>query len=150
MVTVAEKSHRSIHVLLVEDNLGDVVLIKEVFKVSSLPIHVARVKDGDEALDYLACRGKFSKAEKPDLILLDLNMPKRPGLEVLNVVKSDPRLRDIPVVVLTHSKLESDIRRAYENRANFYLVKPADLDELYLAMKYVEDIWLRNVLEEAD
>jgi chemotaxis family two-component system response regulator Rcp1 len=150
MAIATQKIRRSIHVLLVEDNLGDVVLIREVFKASSLPIQVIRVKDGVEALDFLANRGQFIKAERPDLILLDLNMPKISGLEVLEAIKSDPQLRAIPVVVLTNSKLESDIRQAYEHRANFYLVKPSDLDELYPALKYVEDIWLRNVLADAD
>lgn len=150
MATATQKFRRSIQVLLVEDNLGDVVLIREVFKASKRPIHVARVKDGEEALDYLACRGKYAKVDRPDLILLDLNMPKRSGLEVLEQVKNNEALRAIPVIVLTNSKLPSDIRKAYEQRANFYIVKPADLDELYMAMKYVEDIWLRNVLEVDD
>ena len=150
MATATHKMHRSIQVLLVEDNLGDVVLIREVFKSSKRPIHITRVKDGEEALDYLGQKGRFAKAERPDLVLLDLNVPKKSGLEVLEPVKTNDRLRAIPVIVLTNSKLDSDIREAYERRANFYIVKPADLDELFLALRYVEDIWLRNVLEEAD
>jgi len=124
-------------------------LLREVFKESKRPIHVARVKDGDEALDYLNREGRFVKAERPDLVLLDLNMPKKSGLEVLDQIKKDPALQAIPVIVLTNSRQESDVRRAYDHHANFFISKPADLQELYLAMRYVENVWLGSVLEEA-
>jgi two-component system, chemotaxis family, response regulator Rcp1 len=150
MVSLAHKIARSIKVLLVEDNLGDVTLIMEAFKGSKRDIQLTRVKDGVEALDYLRRKGRYDHSEQPDLILLDLNMPKKPGLEVLEEIKSDPKLKDIPVVVLTNSKLDTDVRKAYESRANFYMVKPTDLDELFVAMRYVEDIWLRSVAGEAD
>lgn len=150
MASFARAITRSLHVLLVEDNLGDVTLIMEAFRGSKWPIQVSRVRDGEEAMDYLRGKGRWVHAIRPDLILLDLNMPKKPGLEVLQEVKRDPGLRDIPVVVLTNSKLDADVRKAYESRANFYLVKPTDLDELFVAMRYVEDIWLRSVAVEAD
>ncbi|HVM33370.1 MAG TPA: response regulator [bacterium] len=135
MTQLTQKDGRSIHVLLVEDNPGDVTLIKEVFKTSSRPIQVSRAQDGVEALDFL-------KDETPDLILLDLNMPKKSGFEVLEEVKGDSRLAEVPVVVLTNSKLDTDVRRAYEARANFYIVKPSDLERLFVALRYVERTWL--------
>lgn len=135
MPSMTQKNGRSIHVLLVEDNPGDVTLIKEVFKTSNRPIQVSRAQDGVEALDFL-------KDETPDLILLDLNMPKKSGFEVLEEVKRDPRLAEIPVVVLTNSKLDTDVSRAYESRANFYIVKPSDLERLFVALRYVEQTWL--------
>lgn len=150
MVSLANKIFRSINVLLVEDNLGDVTLIKEAFKGSKRPIQISRVKDGLEAMDYLKCRGRFVKSPRPDLVLLDLNMPKKSGFEVLEEIKADPKLKGIPVVVLTNSKLDEDFHKAYESRANFYMVKPSDLDQLFVAMRYVENIWLRSIQMEAD
>jgi two-component system, chemotaxis family, response regulator Rcp1 len=150
MSLMAHKINRSIKVLLVEDNLGDVTLITEAFRGSKNPVQITRAKDGVEALDYLRGRGRYSKPGRPHLILLDLNMPKKSGLEVLEEVKSDPELMEIPIVVLTNSKLDTDIQKAYESKANFYMVKPSDLDELFVAMRYVEDIWLRSVNSEAD
>ncbi len=150
MVSLARKIHRAIKILLVEDNLGDVTLITEVFKASKRTIQVERAKDGEEALDCLRGRGRYKEPHRPDLILLDLSMPKKHGLDVLAEIKSDPHLQEIPVIVLTNSKLDSDVRRAYESRANFYLVKPSDMDELFVAMRYVEDIWLRSVNSESD
>ena len=145
MVSLSGKITRSIQILLVEDNLGDVTLILEAFKGSKHPIKVTRVKDGEEALGLLqGTRGPDSNY-RPDIILLDLNMPRKSGFEVLAEIKGDPRLREIPVVVLTNSKLQDDVHRAYESNANFYIVKPTDLDQLFVAMRYVEDIWLAGV-----
>ncbi|MGH7739311.1 MAG: response regulator [bacterium] len=142
MELVASKTSRPIRVLLVEDNPGDVILIREVFKSSKRPIEVSRAADGLEALDYLKGRGAFQDAPRPDLILLDLNMPKKSGFEVLEEIKSDPKLSEIPVVVLTNSKLDTDVGQAYESNANFYMVKPSDLERLFVALRYVEDTWL--------
>ena len=150
MSSFSPKIQRSIKVLLVEDNFGDVTLITEVFKASKRPIQVLRARDGQEAMDYLRRRGRFLHAERPDLILLDLNMPRKSGLETLEEIKTDSQLKDIPVVVLTNSKQDSDVLQAYTHQANFYLVKPTELDELFVAMRYVEDIWLKGVLAEAD
>ncbi len=135
MTSLTQETSRSTHVLLIEDNPGDVTLIREVFKSSKRPIEISRAQDGVEALDFL-------KTEKPDLILLDLNMPRKSGFEVLREIKRDPRLLEIPVVVLTNSKLDTDVSRAYESLANFYIVKPSDLDRLFVALRYVEDTWL--------
>ncbi len=145
MDKLANQLHPTINVLLVEDNLGDATLITEAFKVSEKPIVISRVKDGEEALEYLKRQGKFDKAHRPDLILLDLNMPKKSGLEVLDEIKSDLQLCEIPVVVLTNSKLEADVKKAYESRANYYVIKPSDLDQLFRSMRYVEEIWLRGL-----
>ena len=150
METPSNNIHRSIYVLLVEDNLGDATLISEAFKNSKKPILIARVKDGEEALQYLRREGCYDKAFRPDLILLDLNMPKKSGLEVLGEIKTDPRLSEIPVVILTNSKLESDVKRAYESRANYYMIKPSDLDQLFESMRYVEDVWIRSVASPDD
>jgi two-component system, chemotaxis family, response regulator Rcp1 len=145
METLSNKIRRSIYVLLVEDNLGDATLISEAFKSSKKPILIARVKDGEEALQYLRREGCYDQAFRPDLILLDLNMPKKSGLEVLDEIKSDPKFSEIPVVILTNSKLESDVKKAYETRANYYMIKPSNLDQLFESMRYVEDVWLRSV-----
>jgi CheY-like chemotaxis protein len=145
METLSNRIRRSIYVLLVEDNLGDATLISEAFKSSKKPVLIARVKDGEEALQYLRREGGYEKAFRPDLILLDLNMPKKSGLEVLDEIKSDPKFSEIPVVVLTNSKLESDVKKAYETKANYYMIKPSDLDQLFESMQYVEDVWLRSV-----
>ncbi len=145
MISLTQKLSRSIHVLLVEDNLADVTLIVEAFKGCQKPIQVTRVKDGEEALQYLRGQSHLAQTHRPDLVLLDLNMPKKSGLEVLNEIKSDPELKEIPVVVLTNSKMQSDIQKAYESKANFYIVKPSDLDELFGVAKYLETIWLKSV-----
>jgi CheY-like chemotaxis protein len=142
MTVLTQSKSRSTQVLLIEDNPGDVTLIKEVFKSSKRPIQVARAQDGVEALDYLRGRGVFHGVPRPDLILLDLNMPKKTGFEVLEEIKTDPWLLEIPVVVLTNSKLDNDVSRAYESKANFYIVKPSDLERLFVALRYVEDTWL--------
>ncbi len=144
MVSLTEKITPSLNVLLVEDNIGEVVLITEVFKASKRPIHVTRAKDGVEALRFLKGEEHFKKPSHPDLVLLDLNIPKKNGWEVLQEIKAHSRLKDIPVVILTSSKLDSDLQRAYECQANFFIVKPSDLDQLFMAMRYVEDVWLRK------
>jgi chemotaxis family two-component system response regulator Rcp1 len=145
MATLADKMKRPITVLLVEDNLADATLVTEAFKGSGLPIQVVRAKDGDEALQYLRTEGSYAEAHRPDLILLDLNMPKKSGLEVLQEIKSDTKISEIPVVVLTNSNLETDIKKAFESRANYYMVKPSELDELFKSMRHLEDLWLRSL-----
>jgi two-component system, chemotaxis family, response regulator Rcp1 len=136
------KSFRSLDVLLVEDNGGDATLTFEAFKDFKTPVDLIRVKDGEDAIAYLKKKSKYADVRTPDLILLDLNIPKKSGLEVLEEVKSDPQLREIPVVVLTSSNSDSDIRKAYAAKANFYIVKPSDLNGFNEAMRYVEEVWL--------
>jgi len=145
MMTLADKIKDPIMVLLVEDNLADATLVTEAFKGSELPIQVVRAKNGDEALQYLRSEGDYAGAPRPHLILLDLNMPKKSGLEVLAEIKSDPQLMEIPVVVLTNSKSETDIKRAFESKADEYIVKPSGLDELFQSMRHLEDLWLRSL-----
>jgi len=150
MIPLAQKIQRSIQILLVEDNLGDATLLMEVFKASKNPVHLSRVPDGEQALEYIRGKGRYAHVQRPDIVLLDLSMPKKSGLEVLAEIKSDPALEEIPVVVLTHSELQEDVRRAYESKANFYMVKPHDLDQLYVAMRYIEDIWLSHLGKPED
>jgi len=141
---------RTIDVLLAEDNPADAALVVEAFKNSRNPIHVVRVNDGEQVMDYLWGRDGFSGEKIPDLILLDLNMPRKNGFQVLGAIRSDPQLNAIPVVILTNSRLESDVQQAYEASANYYLVKPPDLDDFFTAMRKVEDIWLGGLNSEED
>lgn len=136
---------RPIEILLVEDNLGDVALMKEIMKMSRFPIHLNVVKNGLEALDYLYHQGKFGGSHEPDLILLDLNLPKMDGREVLARIKQDASLGNIPVLIMTSSKDENDISESYKSNANFYIVKPMDLDHYMVVMKYIEDFWLERI-----
>jgi two-component system response regulator len=142
LMTQTRIPSRNVRVLLVEDNLGDAGLTAEVFKETQFPMELFRVSDGDEAMDFLLQKGDFTEAVIPDVVLLDLNMPGRDGHWVLEEIRSNPRLSHIPVVILTGSKNDDDIRRAYEGKANFYIVKPKDLDQLFETIKYLEEVWL--------
>ncbi len=136
---------RPAKILLVDDDLGDVKMTLEAFKAFTVPLKVFRARDGEEAIDYLRQRGEHHAAPKPDLIFLDLNMPKKNGFEVLFDIKNDPHLKSIPVLVLTGSKAAEDMHAAYEAKANFYMVKPAKVDEYFAAMNYVEEFWLKGM-----
>jgi chemotaxis family two-component system response regulator Rcp1 len=140
-----EKINRSLDILLVEDNHGDAFLTREAFKVCKIPVNLIRVKDGEEAILYLKKESLYAGVRAPELILLDLNMPKKNGLEVLKEIKSDRRLREIPVMVLTSSQSSRDTEDTYEAKADFYIVKPSNLDGFYEVMKYVEEIWLSSL-----
>lgn len=130
-----------IKILLVEDNPGDVRLTLEALKDASLPSEVDVVTDGEEALSYLRQEGDHAGIELPDLILLDLNLPRKDGREVLEEIKDDPSLKKIPVVVLTTSEAESDIVKVYELHANCYITKPVDLDRFMNVIKTIEEFW---------
>ena len=132
---------RPIEILLVEDNPGDVRLTLEALRDSKVRnnLHVAR--DGVEALEFL----RRTDAVRPDLILLDLNLPRKDGREVLAEIKADPLLKTIPVVVLTTSRAEQDVLRSYELQANCYITKPVDLDQFITVVKSIEDFWLTIV-----
>lgn len=134
-----------IEILLVEDNPGDVRLTEEALKEGKVlnSMHVA--KDGIEALSFLHKEGKYADAVRPDLILLDLNMPKKDGREVLAEIKHDEKLRRIPVVILTTSEAEEDIVKTYDSHANCYITKPVDLDQFIKVIKSIEDFWLSIV-----
>jgi two-component system, chemotaxis family, response regulator Rcp1 len=136
---------RPIEVLLVEDNPGDVRLTKEALKEGKVSNRLHVAPDGVEALAFLRREGAYADAVRPDLILLDLNLPKKDGREVLQEVKSDPNLRNIPVVVLTSSQAEQDILRAYDLHANCYVSKPVDLDQFITVVKSIETFWFSIV-----
>ena len=134
-----------IEILLVEDNPGDVRLTLEVMKDARVRNHMSMVKDGVEALAFLRHEGDFADAPRPDLILLDLNLPKKDGREVLADIKADPTLRGIPVVVLTVSKDEEDVLKSYDLYANCYVTKPINMEQFIAVVKSIEDFWLTIV-----
>ena len=134
-----------IQVLLVEDNPGDVRLTKEALKEGKLLNQLTVVGDGVEALSFLRKEGIYADALQPELILLDLNLPKKDGREVLAEIKADPNLRRIPVVVLTTSSSEEDILRIYDLHANCYITKPVDLEQFMGVVKSIEDFWVSVV-----
>ena len=133
---------RPIEILLVEDNPGDVWLTRQALVQGTVPKNISVVNNGEQALDYLRRRGRFANAIRPDLILLDLNLPRRDGLEVLREVKSDPELRSITVVILTTSDAPVDVNAAYDLNANCYVVKPVDLEEFTIAIRGIEKFWM--------
>lgn len=134
-----------IEILLVEDNPADVRLTQEALKEEKLHINLNMVNDGVEALAFLRREGTHAKAVRPDLILLDLNLPRKDGHEVLKEIKNDSSLKSIPVVVLTISEAEKDIMISYDLHANCYIVKPLDLNQFSKVVKSIEDFWLTNV-----
>ncbi|HEX4167258.1 MAG TPA: response regulator [Bryobacteraceae bacterium] len=134
-----------LHILLVEDNPGDVLLTQEAFKEGSYFPSLSVVEDGEEALDFLRQSGRYASSTRPDLILLDLNLPRKDGRELLAEVKDDPDLCQIPVIVLTTSDAEQDIRRAYKLHANCYLTKPLEMENFVRKIRSVEDFWLSVV-----
>lgn len=134
-----------LEILLVDDSPGDVALVQEAFREWRLANNLSVVEDGEEALDFLERRGRFALAERPDLILLDLNLPKIDGRAVLARIKADPRLRHIPVIILTTSNAEQDVWHAYDLHANCYLTKPIDITEFIGKIRAIEDFWLTMV-----
>ncbi len=136
---------RPIEILLVEDNPGDVRLTIEALKEGKVRNNLSVARDGVEALTFLRREGPFTAASRPDLILLDLNLPKKDGREVLADIKNDPVLRRIPVVVLTTSKAEEDILRTYDLHANCYITKPVDLEQFISVVRSIDDFWLSVV-----
>jgi len=132
-------------ILLVEDNPADVRLTMEAMRESKMSNRVTAVGDGEEALEYLQRRGRYTEAARPDLILLDLNLPRMDGREVLQEIKAIDELRRIPVVVLTTSKAEEDICRTYDLHANCYITKPMDLDRFIEVIQQIEGFWLSIV-----
>ncbi len=134
-----------VEILLVEDNLGDIRLTQEIFKDCRVPSRLSVARDGEEAMTRLRREGEHSSAGRPDLILLDLNLPKKDGREVLAEIKSDPELRRIPVIVLTTSRDERDIFKSYDLHANCYLNKPVRLDDFIAVVRAIENFWLAHV-----
>lgn len=141
---------RPVEILLVEDNPGDVRLTAECLREGRVLNNLSVVEDGVQALAFLRHEGAYASEPRPDLILLDLNLPKKDGREVLAVIKSDPGLRRIPVVVLTTSQAEEDILKSYDLNANCYITKPVTLDQFMAVVKSIEDFWLTIVTLPAD
>jgi CheY-like chemotaxis protein len=137
--------HAPIQIMLVEDNPGDVRLTQEVLLEAKIANRLVVVKDGEEALDYLHRRGRFAQVELPNLILLDLNLPRKNGMEVLADIKRDPLLMRIPVIFLTSSEDERDINHGYELNVNAFVTKPVELDQFIQVVKAIEDFWLQAV-----
>lgn len=137
---------RPIEILLVEDNPGDVRLTKEALKEGKVRNNLQVAEDGEEALEFLRRQGRHAQARRPDLVLLDLNLPKKSGREVLEEIKADPELKRIPVVILTVSKAEQDILKSYNLHANCYITKPVNLDQFIEVVQAIEDFWLTVVM----
>lgn len=134
-----------VKILLVEDNPGDIRLTQEVFKDAKMKNELSVVMDGEEAISYLRKTGKYKDVTTPDLILLDLNLPKKDGREVLAEIKRDSVLTSIPVIILTTSAEEEDIANTYSNHANCYITKPIDFNQFIKVVKAIEDFWLTIV-----
>jgi two-component system, chemotaxis family, response regulator Rcp1 len=139
-----ERNH-PIDILLVEDNPGDERLTREALKEGKVYSNLHWVKDGVEAMQFLRREGKYGSAPRPEIILLDLNLPRKDGREVLQEIKADDELRRIPVVVLTTSKAEEDVLRTYNLHANCYVTKPVDLEKFIVVVKSIDVFWLTVV-----
>ena len=131
------------HILLVEDNEGDVLLTKEAFEECKVKSKISVAKNGKEALDFLFQRAEFTDATRPDLVLLDINIPIFNGHEVLKQIKADPILKKIPVIMLTTSSNQKDLHEAYENHCNSYIKKPLEISEFLIAVVKIEEFWLQ-------
>jgi len=133
-----------LEILLVEDNKGDIGLITELFSDSKIRTNIHIAEDGEEAIQFLCSEDKFLGSHSPDLIILDWNLPKKSGLEVLREIKANNNLKNIPVIILTTSSAETDIFRAYDLHANAYLIKPIDFDDFMRIIKAIEDFWFKS------
>ena len=134
-----------IDILLVEDSPGDVRLTQEALRGAKVNNNMHVVNDGVEAIDFLQRNGEYTKMPRPGLVLLDLNLPRKNGRDVLATIKADPELRRIPVVVLTTSEADEDILKAYDLNANCYITKPVDLDQFIRVVKSIQEFWLTVV-----
>ncbi|OKH23870.1 response regulator [Hydrococcus rivularis NIES-593] len=133
-------------IFLVEDNKADIRLIEEAFKSNPIPHQMVTVRNGADAMAYLRREGEYVNAPRPDLILLDLNLPRKDGREVLAEIKADPHLRRIPVVVLTTSRNEDDVFQSYDSNVNCYISKSRNLAELFKIVQGIEEFWLETVI----
>ncbi len=132
----------SVDILLIEDNPGDVRLVREALHDGKIINNMAVVNDGVEALNFLRKSGPYADAARPDMILLDLNLPRKDGREVLAEIKEDPDLKRIPVVVITSSRAEQDVLKSYNLHANCFITKPVDLEQFVAVVKSIEDFWM--------
>jgi two-component system response regulator len=142
---VSKGCTKPIEILLVEDNPGDIQLTRIALEDNKMNINLSVAEDGVEALEFLKKKGKYSDAPHPDLVLLDLNLPKKDGREVLAQMKADPILKRIPVVILTTSQAEEDVLKAYNLCANCYITKPVDLDQFVKIVRSIESFWFTIV-----
>ena len=136
---------KGIHILLVEDNEGDILLTTEALEERKIINKISVAKDGKEALDFIFKEGAYKNATTPDLILLDVNLPKKSGHEVLQLIKNDDRTAHIPVIMLTTSSSETDINLSYKHHANCYITKPVEVNDFLEAISGIEDFWLNIV-----
>jgi len=136
---------KPVEILLVEDNPMDVIVTREALKEGKVCNNLNVVQDGEEAIQFLRREGQYANAPRPDVVLLDLNLPKKDGLAVLSEIKDDPTLKYIPVIVLTTSKAEEDIVKSYKLHANCFITKPVDLDQFTAVVKSIEDFWFEIV-----
>lgn len=134
-----------IHILLVEDNEGDIFLTTEAFENGKVYTELSVVRDGKAAIDFLKKEGSYQSVKDPDLLLLDLNLPKKNGFEVLQFIKQDTKLMHIPVIILSTSSAERDINKCYANHANCYITKPVDIENLFTIVSKLENFWLSIV-----
>ena len=136
---------KPIHILLVEDNEGDIFLVTEALEEGKIVNKISVTKDGKEAIDFLEKKGKYQNADRPDLILLDINLPKKNGFEVLEHIKSQKNLKQIPVIMLTTSSSEKDISMSYKNHANCFITKPVDVENFLKVVYSIENFWISIV-----
>lgn len=136
---------KAIHILLVEDNEGDILLTKEALEDARIYINLSVVKDGKEAMDFLGKKDKYFNADLPDIMLLDVNLPKKNGHEVLKYVKEDENLKHIPVIMLTTSSSQKDINLSYNNFANCYITKPVEANDFLAVVTSIENFWISIV-----
>ncbi len=136
---------KSIHILLVEDNEGDIFLLTEAFEEGKVVNKISVARDGKEAIDFLDKKGKYENEEMPDLVLLDVNLPKKNGHEVLEYIKESESLKQIPVIMLTTSSSEKDILLSYKNHANCFITKPVDVDNFLKVIYSIENFWINIV-----
>ena len=141
-----KKPTRPIEILLVEDNSADAQLVERVFRGARTPIHLGVVEDGYQALDYLRRKGSFTDAVRPDLIMLDLNLPGRDGHQVLRELRADPEWQDVPVVIYSGSSAQNDIKLSYRLGGNCYVRKPVDLDDFFAVVSSIESFWLGTAI----
>jgi CheY-like chemotaxis protein len=141
-----QKPLRPIEILLVEDNAADAQLIERAFRTARMPIHLCVVEDGFQALDYLYRKEGFQDSVRPDLIMLDLNLPGRDGHQVLRDLKDDPDLKEVPVLIYSGSAAQKDVRLAYRLGGNCYIRKPVELDEFFGVVASIERFWLGTAL----
>lgn len=136
---------KAIHILLVEDNEGDILLTKEALEDAKIYVKLSIAKDGKEAMDFINKQGKYIDAELPDLLLLDVNLPKKNGHEVLKYIKNNENLKHIPVIMLTTSSSEKDINLAYHNYVSCYITKPVDVNDFLGVVTTIENFWVSIV-----